>query len=263
MKQTKFDALIFDVDGVLLDVSKSFPQVIRTSIIDAFSHYCNGEIDCDGYTKEHEKLLKQHGSFNDDYDLAWSLATITAADGHKKLSEAFPTVEKLTHELETFSGDIKNWATARYGNLIPYEEFRAHCNDLYLGTKEEKGLHLLEIPLLNCEWQALPLRAALYTGRDMTELNCAFESLNWHDFPKELIIHRETGICKPSPIGIQLLCERLGAKNPLYFGDTASDLIAFKAFGHGSFVAIGNLLPEVQLRFKNCDEALNEIFGKF
>jgi len=262
MNKTIFDALIFDVDGVLLDVSKSFPEVIRTSIIDAFVRYCNGEVDCVGYTPEHEQLLKLHGAFNDDYDLAWALATITAANGHNKLSQAFPTVEKLSLELKTFSGDVKSWVTERYGMLIPYAEFRAHCNDLYLGTKEKKGLHLLETPLLNSDWEALPLPAALYTGRDLPELECAFESLQWRNFPQELIIHRETGICKPSPRGLEILCERLGAKNPLYFGDTASDLMAFNAFGKGTFVAIGTLLPNVSLRFANCDDALKNIFGK-
>jgi len=262
MAENNFDALIFDVDGVLLDVAKSFPEVIRVSIIDAFSCYCNGEIDSAGYTPEHEKLLKLHGAFNDDYNLAWALTSITAANGSKQLSKAFPTVEKLERELKTFSGDVKSWVTTRYGRLIPYEDFRAHCNDLYLGTKEMPGLHLLEKPLLNSDWSKLPRPAAIYTGRDLQELTCAFESLHWQNFPTELVVHRETGICKPSPKGLQLLCEKLNATNPLYFGDTASDLIAFNAFGKGSFVAIGNMLSDVELRFDNCDDAINEIFYK-
>lgn len=256
----KFDALIFDVDGVLLDVSKSFPEVIRISIIDAFKKYCNGEIDSGGYSPEHEKLLKMHGAFNDDFDLAWALATITAASGRKKLSEAFPAPKQLALELKTFSGTVKQWVENRYGNLIPYAEFRSHCNELYLGTEQKDGLYLLETALLHTSWQNLPLPAALYTGRNPRELACAFHCLGWKDFPKELIIHSETGICKPSPRGLQILCERLNAQNPLYFGDTASDLMAFKAFGKGTFVAIGTMLDSEKLRFENCDAALDALF---
>lgn len=256
MTDCKYDALIFDVDGVLLDVSKSFPEVIRISVIDAFHILCSGEIDSQGYTAEHEKILKLHGAFNDDYDLAWALATITAASGHKKLSEAFPSPAQLAKELETFTGNVKSWVMQRYGALIPYAEFRAHCNDLYLGTGKTNGLHLLETPLLHTAWQKLSLPAALYTGRDLPELACAFESLGWKDFPKEHIIHSETGICKPSSLGLEILCDRLNAQNPLYFGDTASDLIAFNAFGKGTFVAIGQMLTAEKLHFENCDEAL-------
>ena len=31
----KADALIFDIDGVLLDVTKSFPEVIRLAVVQA------------------------------------------------------------------------------------------------------------------------------------------------------------------------------------------------------------------------------------
>ena len=44
----KIDALIFDVDGVLLDVSRSFSEVIRRSILDGFVRFCGGETDSEG-----------------------------------------------------------------------------------------------------------------------------------------------------------------------------------------------------------------------
>ena len=255
----KIDALIFDVDGVLLDVSRSFSEVIRRSILDGFVRFCGGEADSEGCTPEHEKIMKRHGAFNDDYDLAWSLLSITAAAGGKKLSQAFPTPEKLAAELESFSGSVREWTLERYGALIPYKEFRGYCDDLYLGTKDSKGLYMLEKPLLHAKWNELPLPAGLYTGRDLKELACAYESLGWEPLPKENVIHRETGICKPSPEGLEILCKRFGAENPLYVGDTASDFKAFKAFGKGVFAAIGSLLPEAENSFADCDEALEKL----
>ena len=66
----KADALIFDIDGVLLDVTKSFPEVIRLCIVNGWEKFCGGAADCAGYGPEHEWVMKRHGSFNDDYDLA-------------------------------------------------------------------------------------------------------------------------------------------------------------------------------------------------
>ncbi len=255
----EFDALIFDVDGVLLDVSRSFPEVIRRSIRDGFVSFCGGETDSEGYTPEHEKILKLHGAFNDDYDLAWSLLSMAAADGSKRLSQAFPPPKKLAEELKTFSGSVKEWTLARYGALIPRKEFRKYCDDLYLGTKDSKGLHLLETPQIHAKWNEMPLPVGLYTGRDRKELACAYESLGWQPLPEENVIHRETGICKPSPKGLEILCERFDAENPLFFGDTASDMMAYNAFGKGVFVAIGCLLQEAENRFADCDTALKAL----
>ena len=251
--------MIFDVDGVLLDVSRSFPEVIRRSIRDGFVSFCGGETDSEGYTPEHEKILKLHGAFNDDYDLAWSLLSMAAADGSKRLSQAFPPPKKLAEELKTFSSSVEEWTLARYGALIPRKEFRKYCDDLYLGTKDSKGLHLLETPQIHAKWNELPLPVGLYTGRDRKELACAYESLGWQPLPEENVIHRETGICKPSPKGLEILCERFGAENPLYFGDTVSDLMAFNAFGKGAFAAIGGLLTETANSFADCDEALEKL----
>ena len=42
----KADALIFDIDGVLLDVTKSFPEVIRLCIVNGWEKFCGGAADC-------------------------------------------------------------------------------------------------------------------------------------------------------------------------------------------------------------------------
>ena len=102
------DCLIFDVDGVLLDVSRSFPEVIRLCVFEGWEKFCGGVSDSGGYTAEYERLLKRHGGFNDDYDIAWVLLSISEASGAKKLSEAFPSFEKLEREISTFAaGDVR------------------------------------------------------------------------------------------------------------------------------------------------------------
>lgn len=254
------DCLIFDVDGVLLDVSRSFPEVIRLCVFEGWEKFCGGVSDSGGYTAEYERLLKRHGGFNDDYDIAWVLLSISEASGAKKLSEAFPSFEKLEREISTFAaGDVREWAAERYGSSVPRLAAREFCDALYAGTKERRGLHLLETPLLTINWKEIPLPVGIYSGRDTREWGMGKEALGWTDFPDERVILSDTGITKPSPKGLEILCDRMGAKAPCFFGDTASDLLAYSAFGKGSFAAIGGLLPEAEHIYPDTDAAVKDI----
>jgi len=246
------DALIFDIDGVLLDVRLSFPEVIRQCVLRGWEMFCCGISDSEGYTEEHERILKRHGAFNDDYDIAWTLLSACARSGRKMLSEAFPSAGALAEELKTFEGDVVSWVTCRYGGLVPRAPVRSFCADLYGAG----GLHLLETPMVRAHWSDLPLPVGIYTGRNELELELAKESLGWQDFPSAHVVHSDSGVLKPSPLGLRILCERLGSDSPLFLGDTASDMKAQMAFGKGFFAAIGELLPEAPLVFKDTESAL-------
>ena len=249
----KGDALIFDIDGVLLDVTKSFPEVIRLAVVQGWEKFCGGVSDCAGYGPEHEWVMKRHGSFNDDYDLAWTLLSMAAASGEKLLSRALPAPERLTEELADFRAPLAGWVRGKYGPLVPREEARAMCAELYGGAD---GLYKLEKPMLCRRWDELGLPVAIYSGRNGYEWGLAKKSLGWEDFPDDRIIHYDHGIEKPSPKGLEILCERMGASSPVFFGDTASDMKAQAAFGRGRFAAIGRLLPEAEFRFETTEEAV-------
>lgn len=250
------DALIFDVDGVLLNVEKSFPEVIRLSVLEGWAKFCGGTADSPGYTKEHERILKRHAAFNDDYDIVWVLLSIAAAGGVKELSGAFPSPARLATELESFSGTARAWAQLRYANGPDYNETRKMCANRYLSE-----LYKLEKPMLRCHWRQLPLPAAIYTGRNQEEWRLAKKNLAWEDFPDDLVIHSDSGIKKPSPLGLAILCERLGAERPAFFGDTGSDFIASRNFGKGYFVAVGNLLPEAEYVYGDPEKALADLLN--
>ena len=155
----KADALIFDIDGVLLDVTKSFPEVIRRCVADGWEKFCGGVTDCAGYGPEHEWVMKRHGSFNDDYDLAWTLLSMAAASGEKLLSRALPSPERLTEELADFRAPLVEWVLGKYGGLVPRSESRAMCAELY--GDPERGLYRLEKPALSRRWDELGLPVAI------------------------------------------------------------------------------------------------------
>ncbi|MDY2985727.1 MAG: HAD family hydrolase [Synergistes jonesii] len=250
----KADALIFDVDGVLLDVRESFPEVIKRAVMQGWEKYCGGTADCGGYDADLERVLKRHGAFNDDYDIAWTLLCVAAASGEKLLSRALPRAGKLAAEIADYKDPLGEWVAIKYGEAAPRREIRKLCSELY-GTKG-KGLHLLETPMLKRHWRELGAPAAIYSGRDTLEWELAKESLGWEDFPDELVIKSDSGITKPSPLGLEILCRRLGASSPVFFGDTASDMQAAEAFGRGRFAAIGALLPEAEFRYDTTEEAV-------
>ncbi|MEG1603991.1 MAG: HAD family hydrolase [Cloacibacillus sp.] len=248
------DALIFDIDGVLLDVTKSFPEVIRRAVAVGWEKFCKGTTDCGGYGAEHEWVFKRHGSFNDDYDIAWTLLSMAAAAGEKKLSAALPSPKKLTEELKTFYRPLPQWVREKYGGGAPRSEVRAFCAELYGG--KGFGLHLLERPMIKKHWSELGLPVAVYSGRNAHEWELAKESLGWEDFPDALVVHSDHGIEKPSPDGLEILCGRLGVSSFVFFGDTASDMQAQAACGKGQFAAIGALLPEAKYRYDTTEEAV-------
>ena len=115
-----------------------------------------------------------------------------------------------------------------------------------------------------CDWirDELGLPVAIYSGRNAYEWELAKKSLGWEDFPDDRIIHYDHGIEKPSPKGLEILCERIGASSPVFFGDTASDMKAQAAFGRGRFAAIGRLLPEAEFRFETTEEAVDAFAPK-
>lgn len=254
------DALIFDIDGVLLDVRRSFPEVIRQAVKAGWSDICGLDADCSVYGAEHERVMKRHGGFNDDFDLAWSLLCISVASGKKKLSEAFPSPEQLANEISDCAGNVAVWAERKYHSGVSRSAIHDLCHRLY-GYGGGGGLHMLETPMLHTRWNMLPLPVGIYTGRNLIEWEFAKQCLGWEDFPLENVIHSETGITKPSPKGLEILCCKFGAENPLFFGDTASDYQAWMAFGRGMFVAIGDLLPEAEYVFDNTQTAVDTLLG--
>ena len=71
----KLDALIFDIDGVLLDVSESYRSAIRQTVQIYFEQVlglapCEGEL----VSREEVAAFKLAGGFNNDWDLAAGIA---------------------------------------------------------------------------------------------------------------------------------------------------------------------------------------------
>jgi hypothetical protein len=209
-------------------------------------------------------VLKRHGSFNDDYDIAWALLNISASrlDGTKKLSRALPSPSELRDAAANCGGDCAPWVRSNFGERFARDKVRAICGEFYFGSGEKPGACASEISLIDGDWKNLPLPAYIYTGRNLREWRAAQRVLGWQDFPDDRVAHSDLGMLKPSPAGLEYICDRFGHRSPIFFGDTMSDKKASDAFGKGLFFAIGPLLTEEPHNFPSVRDAISQLTGR-
>ncbi len=189
-------------------------------------------------------------------------ARLGHADKTKKLSCALPGPDALHAIIATCDGDCVSWLRAHFPETFPRDEVRAICEDFYFGSDERPGTSAQETPLIDIDWKDLPLPAYIYTGRDLREWRAARRVIGWPDFPDDRVVHRDTGMMKPSPAGLQYICSRFGHHAPIFFGDTMSDKQASDAFGRGTFCAIGPLLAGEPYHFDSVRDAILQLTGR-
>ena len=263
------DIIIFDVDGVLIDTSRSFSEVVARAVRWAWTVHLGRKGAEKSFTERHFALTKTHPAFNDDYDLAWAAACCVAASSSGKctLSESLPSPEDWRFMLDGCSDmDVPSWVKRTFGELVERDVIRRVCDELYFGTEQSdeggllpspvKGLQENETPMISMHWSSLPVPSGIYTGRSAKELSPALERIGWQDFPQRMIITSDSGITKPSPLGLKILCDATGASNPLFLGDTQSDRQTVQSFGRGEFAAIGSFLQDERNRYATTEEAL-------
>ncbi|MCL2684461.1 MAG: hypothetical protein FWE55_04385 [Synergistaceae bacterium] len=265
MSKLNPDCLIFDVDGVLISSRDTFVELIRLLIEREWEK--SGNIaDATGYSNEMNRILKAHGSFNEDYDIAWFLLNIASSRKTKKLSEGLPSPEMLREIISECSGPCGQWMPGRFELKFDLGYIRSLGINMYTGDDGGGGMWRLDKPAIESHWSELPLPVYIYTGREMKEWRFARNILGWEDFPDERIIHLDTGIHKPSPKGLEVICSKFRHERPIFFGDTMSDKLSYDAFGRGWFAVIGDtlkdeLLNDRCLHFPDVKTALSLIFS--
>ena len=119
-------------------------------------------------------------------------------------------------------------------------------------------------PMIESHWSDFPLPAYIYSGRYLREWRFAQDILKWGDFPDERTVLLDSGIHKPSPKGLDMICSKFNHDRPVFFGDTMSDKLSSDAFGRGWFAAIGDILKDrvsdKSLSFPDTETALSAIF---
>ena len=246
MSWSRVRAVIFDVDGVLLDARTSYHAVAeeaaRRAVSEVVGEPCTAPFDRDREVPR----FKAAGNFNDDWEMARGIALLLhlrqrgaapelqrfldAAHGRgiKGLAEALPSIAPMYPQER-----ISRLCGALYGG-------RSRCRELFgfnaqdaLADAPEHGLwqreELLADPaLLKRVAERFPV--ALYTGRNPGEAALALLRCELH-VPQRLCWVADGRPRKPDPAGLLWLCNELvrPGGEVLFIGDTADDRAAAEA----------------------------------
>jgi HAD superfamily phosphatase len=178
--------LIFDMDGVLVDVTESYRETIAATV----EHFTGARP-----TNDQIQQFKNQGGFNDDWQLSHYIINGVGFD-------------------------------------VPFEEMKAHFQELFLGTNGTGGLILRE------KWIARPgvleklaeqFRLAVFTGRPREEADITLQRFAPNLTFDPIVAMEDVAQKKPAPDGLL----RIAAANPdaklIYVGDSIDDARSARA----------------------------------
>ncbi|MES2459046.1 MAG: HAD-IA family hydrolase, partial [Armatimonadota bacterium] len=254
------DTIIFDIDGVLLEVSRSIRKVNCLSVAAYLRTLPGWTAPDDLLTSQDIEQFKEAGGFNDDWDLTfavvllflhkWRLHHTSDASVLHTLS---PTVAEYTTDIARRGGwlrsaeaitrdaDLPSWPSEWYDKPKIQQMFQElwsgeHCQRLY-GFEPQffpgPGWIRLDTPLLDAALIPKGVKLGVVTGRTLREAQFALELLGLQDrisLPGPQGITKDDGFYKPEPLGMRQVLTRLESRTALYIGDTIDDLRTVLSF---------------------------------
>ena len=253
------DAVVFDIDGVLVDVSDSY----RRTIVETLERVHGRPI-----AREDIQQFKNAGGFNNDWALtdAAALYLLGRREGLEMEIPAF------TDAIETEGGGLDAARTVLERRLEPTphervladwspERNRRVFQTLYLGSELYRELEGGEAPFvapgyINHEQvlleptcaESLDRPVGVLTGRPADEAEIALERVPLEVPDGRRFTMDDWTKGKPEPDALVTLADRLGAERLLFLGDTLDDVrTAINADGvddrtyHGVGVLTGGL----------------------
>lgn len=254
----QIDTIIFDIDGVLVDVDLSYYQ----TIIDTVQYYFHQVIHVPGNINLIDKNtilnFKTIGGFNDDWELTaavilyylWKMKEYRL-NFLKELKDLPPLIDNFM--IENLSGGgglpqlvnwIKNNASSpdEVFNLWDKERIFKLAQEFYAGEKYCFRLYHFHPKMLkrfkgNIEKEraiikpevveiARQYHVGILTGRSRAETELLMERISWNAWlAPETMITFEDDMGKPSPDGIKVLMKKFQSKLGVYIGDTMDDLL--------------------------------------
>ena len=227
MRPDRFDALLLDMDGVLLDTRPSF-----TAAVCITARRCAAPPGIGGGWGEPEvEALRLTGGFNNDWDAAAAVALLGPRTGPgaawSDLCAALASDGGGPAAVARRRGE-RAWIGARNAVEPIFQRLYAgpKSMEVYgLQPTEAHGLCELEAPLASAEEIRAPgLPVGIFTGRTREEAGLGLARLGL-ELPRASVVCDEgPSLRKPRPEGLLALASALGARRPLYVGDTVDDM---------------------------------------
>lgn len=231
------DAVVLDVDGVLVDVADSY----RRAIIESVDRLCGKTID-----RADVQLFKNAGGFNDDWELtdAAALFVLARREGLRMDVEAFTDriaadddggIEAAKHVV----AELPSVAQARVRDQWDTDHLRDVFQALYLGEELYRELEGGEPPVSSSGYVydeptlVTPETVAdltdrfdvgVLTGRPAAEADIALARVGLSVPEGRRITMDDPAAGKPDPEGLITLGDRFDAERVAFVGDTLDDV---------------------------------------
>jgi HAD superfamily hydrolase (TIGR01548 family) len=251
------DTVLFDIDGVLLEVSRSIRKVNCLAVA-AYLRTLPGWIAPDDLlTSQDIEQFKEAGGFNDDWDLTFALVLLYLHKWRRygtsdaaALHPLSPTVAEYTSDIAQRGGWLRSaeavarsaddaalppWPSDWYDKPRIQQFFQElwagdQCPRIYGFTPQYfpgSGWIRLDTPLLDPSLVPAGVKLGAVTGRTLAEAQFALELVGVTDrisLPGDQGITKDDELYKPEPWGMRRILTRLESKVALYIGDTIDDL---------------------------------------
>jgi phosphoglycolate phosphatase-like HAD superfamily hydrolase len=230
--------VFFDVDDVLVDATRSYPQ----SVVKATRRYMDEQhLEVRNRLLEKVKTIKERPGFNDDWDTAEALTLFLLQREGPSPRSFSQFLDELgdrggRQALEAWVArqkpDQKNWLIARYNServrqlAMAFYGGPSYCERLFgfeaydfveEGTMSEESL-LVDPERL----EGLRIPWFIYTGRSHLEMEPLFERMNLTK-PWQLFCAGSGGPVKPDPSPLVEMVNRNNAQGVILVGDNLDD----------------------------------------
>jgi len=256
----QIDAILLDVDGVILDVSESY----RVAIMQTTQYFATEvlQLEDTGPLMEGQDVewFKLAGGFNSDWDLTNAAVMLVLAkqvqSGVKDTASILalePSWEHFTAEIKRRGGglpvaeililerlttrqrrDFANAFKPKFVTQIFQEMYGGDdaCKSLYGFEPEHlegEGLYKDETVMMDSDLLPKKLPIGLLTGRTTSETRLAMKVAGLK-IPESNWLTDDDGVKKPDGRALLMLQEKMNFKFALYIGDTMDDLNVVKNY---------------------------------
>lgn len=231
------DAVVLDVDGVLVDVADSY----RRAAVETVERVHGRTID-----RADLQLFKDAGGFNNDWELTHGVAlyVLASAEGYRESVASFTaaiaeTEGGLSGALEVVTEALGARATQRIRDRLDRDHLRAVFQQLYLGAPlyrelegeepdlETRGYIHDEPVIVTAETVATieeRYGLGILTGRPAAEATIALDRAGVSVPADRRFTMDDWSGGKPEPDALLTLADRLEADTLVYVGDTLDDV---------------------------------------
>jgi len=255
MKADEFDSIIFDCDGVLIDVTESYDTTINKTISYVLKEIADITVDTP-LTNEILLKFKSTGGFNDEIDITYAgiLCFITAKKFNKNpiqfISDIIDNaddsgiayIENFLDKIDLDVSDVK--ARLGYPSADKNDLIHATFDQLFFGPElyskvfqkeskfSEQGFIendkiIVNIELIEALKKKFNDNIAIVTGRGFDAISSSLkEILNQFNVENSVFLEDESrDLAKPNPQSLIRSIKGLNSKNCLYVGDSMEDML--------------------------------------